>query len=70
MMTLTGGAVVPGRAGVTAEVTGEDCNSDPETEVGVRVPSSSKRVQQSETLTKLRLIVNLDNNKPNAISEY
>ena len=41
MMTPTGGAVVPGGAGATAEVTGEDCKPDPETEAGVRVPSSS-----------------------------
>ena len=41
MMTPTGGAVVPGGAGATAEVTGEDCKPDPETESGVRVPSSS-----------------------------
>ena len=41
MMTPTGGTVVPGRAAATAEVTGEDCKPDPETEAGVRFPSSS-----------------------------
>ena len=41
MMTPTRRAVLPYVAGATAEVTGEDCKPDPETEAGVRIPSSS-----------------------------
>ena len=58
----------PGGAGALAEFVTGGCNLDPEADVGGEDSPSDIVKNQSETLTKFRLIVNLDNNKPNAIS--